>query len=343
MIHHRLASNSALCVATLVGNPTSECHNKRKGEGHGWKTILSNIAEGHQSGDAVALGPLLEKLIECTMCGRHQKSSKSAKRLGDLKDWISNRSQKPKEREDFETWITSITSQEGHNSATNEEASKPTPTMGADTQFYNFKMLRPYQSMALKKLSISQALREELEKPLTVRGQQPGYIYIFWSKGQFGYVKIGRTDNPDRRLKEWNSKCNRQHEYHASCDGLWVPHVARVERLMHVELKDKRRAMTCDVCVNKKGNPVEHNEWFEMRSEEAIPIFQKWRAWIEQQPYAPVAGSDEWGLRPRFRKTLEEVCQPTQSTGSATRPAPQSRKGSNRRYNLRKTAARKTL
>jgi hypothetical protein len=132
-------------------------------------------------------------------------------------------------------------------------------------------------------------------------------------------LKIGRASNVHRRLTQWTKQCShdltliRYYPYQPSSPGASpgpspgpsprsrnsqslspqpsdegprkVPHVHRVERLIHIELSDKRvKAMgKCDECGK------EHREWFEVEAStaglrEVDGCVRRWVGWAEQQP-----------------------------------------------------------
>lgn len=133
------------------------------------------------------------------------------------------------------------------------------------------------------------------------------------SKGPAGQpgtirLKIGRTSNVHRRLNEWSKQCShnltliRYYPYtnsspspsparrpdsgHCQGHGRRVPHVHRVERLIHIELADQRikGEGPCAQC-NK-----EHREWFEFNAtKDALKIVddcvRRWVAWGEQHTW----------------------------------------------------------
>ena len=95
-------------------------------------------------------------------------------------------------------------------------------------------------------LSVTEALDCVIKKPLGPRDLKKGFIYIFWEVGQLGMVKIGYTDNRERRLKHWSTCCKREYAYHkATSDNKLaeIPHMSRVEELMHIELKEYQRVL----------------------------------------------------------------------------------------------------
>ncbi|RDW74338.1 uncharacterized protein DSM5745_07000 [Aspergillus mulundensis] len=120
-------------------------------------------------------------------------------------------------------------------------------------------------------------------------------------------LKIGRTSNVTRRLNEWSKQCSnhltllRYYPYTSSSasasgqgagangasglqPGRKVPHVHRVERLIHLELGDMRiRDLgPCPECGK------EHREWFEVAAERAAlkrvdECIRRWVRWAHTQ------------------------------------------------------------
>lgn len=118
-------------------------------------------------------------------------------------------------------------------------------------------------------------------------------------------LKIGRTSNVQRRLNEWTRQCShdltliRYYPYTPSAPsparqgagrhsspglqaGRKVPHVHRVERLIHLELADiKARDLgKCADCGK------EHREWFEVPADKASlkrvdDCIRRWVEWAE--------------------------------------------------------------
>ncbi|KAL2856244.1 meiotically up-regulated gene 113-domain-containing protein [Aspergillus pseudodeflectus] len=122
-------------------------------------------------------------------------------------------------------------------------------------------------------------------------------------------LKIGRTTNVHRRLNEWTRQCSnhltliRYYPYTSSSSrrrqgrdangatealgfepGQKVPHVHRVERLIHLELADIR-ARDLGVCL-ECGK--EHREWFEVAAERTAlkrvdECIRRWVRWAQSQ------------------------------------------------------------
>lgn len=165
-----------------------------------------------------------------------------------------------------------------------------------------FSGFRPYQPKKTKVLRPNSALRQVVEANLTESDLKSGFIYIFWLKGiSFGHLKIGRSNDPHRRIQEWNNRC--KHEHVLVEDMVEVPHVSRVERLIHQELKDIRKSMKCAGCK------TEHREWFEISESNARRVLKKWQDWIQQHPYEEDQ-TGKWKLKHSSRTTVADICQP---------------------------------
>lgn len=135
------------------------------------------------------------------------------------------------------------------------------------------------------------------------------------------FLKIGRANNVTRRMNEWKRQCGYDmslvryypyvsstasptpspnaspaHSRHQSYnDGRpadsnrrvsngvrKVPHAHRVERMIHLELGDKRVMKQCEACGK------EHREWFEVEAsregiKEIDEVVKRWVDWAEQR------------------------------------------------------------
>ena len=115
-------------------------------------------------------------------------------------------------------------------------------------------------------------------------------------------LKIGRAANVQRRLNEWTRQCNhnlsliRYYPYHPTSplpspsrgisqqEPRKVPYMQRVERLIHLELAERRVKR---MCGGEGGCGKEHREWFEVDgSREGIrginEVVRRWVQWGER-------------------------------------------------------------
>ena len=112
-------------------------------------------------------------------------------------------------------------------------------------------------------------------------------------------LKIGRAANVHRRLSQWTKQCSynitliRYYPYRetqtqvsqgAAIPPRKVPHVHRVERLIHLELAEKRVVDRgpCENCGK------EHREWFEIEAtrnglRSVDEVIRRWVGWAERQ------------------------------------------------------------
>lgn len=115
-------------------------------------------------------------------------------------------------------------------------------------------------------------------------------------------LKIGRAANVHRRMSQWTKQCGqnitliRYYPYtpsnpkahalstsHSLIAGRKVPHVHRVERLIHLELAEKRvMKPECQACGR------EHREWFEIEAnrdglKSVDEVVRRWVEWAERQ------------------------------------------------------------
>ncbi|CAF9904414.1 hypothetical protein IMSHALPRED_000043 [Imshaugia aleurites] len=119
------------------------------------------------------------------------------------------------------------------------------------------------------------------------------------SKPKTMLLKIGRASNVQRRLNEWNRQCGynltlvRFYPYLPSSPlsskpnapppaspsaPHKVPHAHRVERLIHLELAERRVKRDCESCGK------EHREWFEVESSRnglrgVDEVIRRWTEW----------------------------------------------------------------
>ena len=119
------------------------------------------------------------------------------------------------------------------------------------------------------------------------------------SKSKTMLLKIGRASNVQRRMNEWNRQCG----YKLSLIRFYpylptspmpsrpntsppaspsapqkVPHAHRVERLIHLELAERRVKRDCESCGK------EHREWFEVESSRnglrgVDEVIRRWTEW----------------------------------------------------------------
>ncbi|OGE57683.1 hypothetical protein PENARI_c001G08586 [Penicillium arizonense] len=178
---------------------------------------------------------------------------------------------------------------------------------------------KPYVNKGLSG-TISEELAKLLTRPLKKSDiKYQGSMYIFSQRGNFGHLKIGRSGNVSRRLKQWNKQCKKTMEIYFPESGKnkdenmpdvqQVPHISRVEALVHLELYHHRRIEhKCPGCDKL------HLEWFEVSKDIAIGVVRKWSAWMATLPYEKHMkdGEEQWILKSeeREQERLDKLCRP---------------------------------
>ncbi|KAH7109287.1 meiotically up-regulated gene 113-domain-containing protein [Dendryphion nanum] len=337
-VYQRLKDDPEKCVASLIRKSTQRCSKPVKRSMiekdivmlEDKLAIVETLSKTCKSSQLEDIIGQLPGVANITMCSSHHNTALDPTRLKALQDCLDLTQDPLPTDESIQTlralhdWINAIAQQE-----TGPSEVKPEPieseskaevfTSSASSNAFVFKaknlitrpgplpQFQPYQSNVLVKQSVQEALKSFLTKNPTDTDATAGYIYIYWIPGAFNKIKIGRSNNPQRRIKEWNRSCKVEHELHiSSYDGKLakVPHVKRIERLLHLELKNLRYSMSeCDGC--KKN----HNEWFDLSERVAVRVFGKWREWIESKPYEKNANG-VWELTEAAREKLDEICEP---------------------------------
>ncbi|KAL8883616.1 MAG: hypothetical protein Q9192_007076 [Flavoplaca navasiana] len=114
--------------------------------------------------------------------------------------------------------------------------------------------LIPYDARARTVENTAVFVQGAMRKGLTRREvQTEGYIYIYNFPGNFGHVKIGVTSkSPEERLQCWQKQCGHVPELlfpKTEDDLVPMPHVYRVEKLVHAQLRNHRKKeLQCRKC-----------------------------------------------------------------------------------------------
>jgi hypothetical protein len=121
-----------------------------------------------------------------------------------------------------------------------------------------------------------------------------GYIYILKSPKYFEeffpneppLLKIGMTKDVSKRMESLKATCGLSDLARVpDCQDRPVEFYWKVEELVHCELQNFRRVFKCRTCKNRKGTETEHQEWFAVDEEVALRAVQRWRRFIEMEPY----------------------------------------------------------
>lgn len=143
-----------------------------------------------------------------------------------------------------------------------------------------------------------------------------GYIYGFQLEG-CAYTKIGKAAERDNQPSLEAALAARMKEHKKSGRPdlkivlkKRVPHVKRVEKLIHYHLEAGRMKEQCS-CENSKGekyNHGNHTEWFNNSLDEIYTTVIAWEHWILSMPYVELQdGRYHAALGAKWRHHLEQI------------------------------------
>ena len=159
----------------------------------------------------------------------------------------------------------------------------------------------PYKQRGATKSSTTECLKKQISKPLLPSDIASGWLYVYWNRANFGFVKIGYTNTGvDQRLKKWTSQCKHDAVL-LDCSDRRIPHVRRLEHIVHAEVKDFRYyERNCPGCHRN------HDEWFQLPSNlSREEIISKWTKWMLTEPYEEIQGV--WQLKPHYAEKLDDL------------------------------------
>ena len=168
--------------------------------------------------------------------------------------------------------------------------------------------LIPYDARARTTENTAVFVQGAMRRGLTRREvQTEGYIYIYNFPGNFGHVKIGVTSkSPEERLQCWQKQCGHVPELlfpKTEDDLVPMPHVYRVEKLVHAQLRNyRKKELQCRKCRKS------HVEWFESSVPEAIAAARRWSIWIREKPYEKGTTGD-WVLAKSQKEKIGALCR----------------------------------
>ncbi|KAL8795024.1 MAG: hypothetical protein Q9195_002472 [Heterodermia aff. obscurata] len=131
------------------------------------------------------------------------------------------------------------------------------------------------------------------------RRLEDGHIYVIRMKDRKyqEYVKIGRTTKIPERMARMEYACGYQLDaVDESCFTKVSCH-KRLEAIIHLELLNERHHFSCSCKAKGKKHKEKptgahvkdefttHGEWFKIDYNEALSKVQKWRDWMQREPY----------------------------------------------------------
>ena len=184
------------------------------------------------------------------------------------------------------------------------ELSKPVSAADEEGYIYMF-WLTPESELSKPDDDVASSLLEPPSAPMENERRGTEALHHYASvrqkptQPQSVLLKIGRAANVHRRLSQWTKQCSynitliRYYPYRetqtqvsqgAAVPPRKVPHVHRVERLIHLELAEKRVVDRgpCENCAK------EHREWFEIEAtrkglRSVDEVIRRWVGWAERQ------------------------------------------------------------
>lgn len=153
--------------------------------------------------------------------------------------------------------------------AAQSQPSDPVPSNDSTVSRFKPHETSPQHTVASKLLN-----------PLTPRDSKSGILYLFNRPSSPGFVKIGlTTKSVQERFYGIQRDCEYRPRLIESFDN--VPHIYRVEKLVHYELiRQWRTEKKCEGCSRQ------HVEWFETNISHAVNTARQWVEWMTvAEPY----------------------------------------------------------
>lgn len=149
----------------------------------------------------------------------------------------------------------------------------------------------------------SEELKSIIRRDLGEKSINSGTIYGFRRTSSCPLVKIGVTEDFDRRMTEHRRDDMANKHMVFRFESI---HAGRVERLIHAHLRKERRQETRDKNVSGLEKRC-HIEFFEVSDEIANSVAYGWRSWMACEPYMKVISSQnlpKWKLKSEWNDKL---------------------------------------
>lgn len=131
-------------------------------------------------------------------------------------------------------------------------------------------------------LLFGSGLKEQIMKGLSDKDDRiDGYIYALVREADPGYVKIGWTEDVDRRFKEHKSQCKFVSIKVAEIK-IRISNAKKMESLIHWHLRAMdhgRIDMSCKRKTRSGSCSQKHTEWFKVDVNKACEVIQFWCDW----------------------------------------------------------------
>jgi hypothetical protein len=129
--------------------------------------------------------------------------------------------------------------------------------------------------------SIVSVIANAMRKPLSPLDTEGGFIFTVARPGIPSKIKIGSTLDVRRRLREYTKSYGFEPNL---ISQHFVHHRLRTEKLVFTSLMEQRREV--HIYNEGKGGSWREREWFEIDDTLALLTIERWRAWMNLNPYS---------------------------------------------------------
>lgn len=247
----------------------------------------------------------LEELAEICYCKRWHRND-PVRIEQTARHWLEELRQKQKAAQHAESEATSPLPGPpklpvGHRPVTRSMTRVPydplTPDQRADRDkpVDELPQFAPYKPQIDTPANINTLIIRKMKQQLAAADRDGGYIFIYSRPQNPGFVKIGYSSFPERRLLQWAALCGQEPVLRYTSP--FISNARRAEQLIFLELSSARRR---ERCMNGRGCGREHREWFEMDIAAARASVIRWTNWLGAKPY-----DERCQLLPSWVKALE--------------------------------------
>ncbi|KAL4738221.1 hypothetical protein BDV11DRAFT_206136 [Aspergillus similis] len=118
---------------------------------------------------------------------------------------------------------------------------------------------------------IDRQVRRVLAERFENKDKAATHLYVFSYEGAKDLYKVGLTQHLTRVTEQ--EKCYSKLKLHCFVE---CPNAALFESVVHEEFRQYRRKYMCQHCRNKKGDPVQHKEWFQAPLRDILDSVTAW-------------------------------------------------------------------
>ncbi|KAI1501426.1 meiotically up-regulated gene 113-domain-containing protein [Biscogniauxia marginata] len=179
------------------------------------------------------------------------------------------------------------------------------PTPATATYVFPVNHRLEYYGREKSDFHINFEVQQKLLEPLQAAERRVGSLYAFHLPSSHlvnggssrGYVKIGRSDKPSRRIETIGRECKYTPQLVTVSE---MPNYPRFERVVHLLLANVRMYESggCPGCATHSR----HREWFDIEARDAEALIKAWQRWAMLRPY-----DRDGHLLPGWRHRVEKL------------------------------------